>query len=323
MPIPFAMNPMGLSKGPRWILRDVPSLAVNLLKICYGKGLFVACGGTNNAYGIITSPDAITWTPRLTNTANSSMIGVDFANNQFIAVGHATASPYFTSIQPYNIWTSTDGITWNARQSSVSPTDYVGYLGGIAYGNNVYVAVGATSNNQGIAISTDAITWTRSESPNIGNPIYDIAYANNTFVIVSDYIETSPNGTTWTRRSSPLSPRVTYNRVRFLNNQFIALSREAGNVSNRIATSPDGITWTGKNMVDSQYYYDISYGNGLYMLVGLTSVPTWSSPDLINWSRHSVTPTGTISNLTGITYAQDKFVAVGSPSAGRVYTMDW
>jgi hypothetical protein len=79
------------------------------------------------------------------------------------------------------IVTSTDGITWTVRSSNV------GSWYGIAYGNNLYVAVGSAPAV--IVTSPDGISWTKQTNPD-GIPVYllNVFYSTekNMFIIIGD-----------------------------------------------------------------------------------------------------------------------------------------
>ena len=83
---------------------------------------------------------------------------------------------------------------WTSRTSGAA-----GYLCGIAYGNNTYVAVGYNA----VLTSTDGAAWTSQTS---GTPAYlrGAAYENGTFVAVGEMgtVLTSSDGTTWTDHTS-------------------------------------------------------------------------------------------------------------------------
>jgi hypothetical protein len=165
--------------------------------ITYGNGLFVVVGngGSNR---LMTSTDGISWTLRSVLGNDDSWNSVAFGNNTFVAVsttggqrnmystdgiswtGSATiigtkvifANGKFTTGRNY----STDGITWTASDLGVSPSQ-------LAFGNGIYTGLILASSN-GIAISTDAITWERITIPAL-NTWNALTYANSKFVALS------------------------------------------------------------------------------------------------------------------------------------------
>ena len=77
---------------------------------------------------ILTSPDGVTWTTRISGTSYG-LNGVTYGNNTFVAVGGST------------ILTSPDGVSWTIRTSGTSYG-----LNGVTYGNNTFVAVGGSDH---------------------------------------------------------------------------------------------------------------------------------------------------------------------------------
>jgi hypothetical protein len=165
--------------------------------INYGNGLFVVVGnGGGNR--VMTSTNGVSWTLRSVLDNNDSWNSVAFGNNTFVAVstsggqrnmystdgiswtGSATiigtkvifANGKFTTGRNY----STDGISWTASDLAVSPAQ-------LTYGNGVYVGLILASSN-GIALSTDAITWERVTIPAL-NTWSALTYADSKFVALS------------------------------------------------------------------------------------------------------------------------------------------
>lgn len=109
-----------------------------------------------------------------------------------------------------------------------------------------------------------------------------ISYGNGLFVVLSwsGAIITSPDGETWTLRSTPGIPEghsLTGDSVTFGNGMFVAM------ISGFAATSPDGITWTLRTMPSVATWSLVTYGNGLFIVVSLEGHTT-TSPDGITWT---------------------------------------
>src|ERR1039457_1858839 len=116
--------------GTNW---SVNSVGDNLLyDVCFGNGLYVAVGYSyyGTPYGVIlTSPDAINWTPRTSNSQNllfNFLWGATYGAGQLVAVGDSGI-----------ILTSPDGVNWIQRNSGTR----IG-LWSVAYGDGTFVAVG-------------------------------------------------------------------------------------------------------------------------------------------------------------------------------------
>lgn len=95
------------------------------------------------------------------------------------------------------IWSSTDGVWWNNLPSTTSGAQY----NALAFGNNLWVCVGATGN---IYTSTDGKYWTARPSPlsdvTYSGPIKSVAYNPNTGLWVyagTRCLGCSTDGITW------------------------------------------------------------------------------------------------------------------------------
>ncbi|MBF0099347.1 MAG: hypothetical protein HQK77_00415 [Desulfobacterales bacterium] len=236
----------------------------------------------------------------------NSLRAITHAINKFVAVGE-----YGTII------TSADGITWVNQISGTSDT-----LNEVTYANNLFVAVGGDYDRGTIVTSPDGITWNQQIS-GISDILNEVTYANNLFVAVGgDYgrgtIVTSPDGITWTeqiQKSGSLFELI------YTNRQFVAIGGYSGKYGSfgMISTSPDGITWSDR-FNTSAVLYKISYVNNCFVVLGLRYVPSTSSSvgvytsiivtsfDGITWNEQIF---GTSKLLYGITYCNNKFVAVG------------
>jgi hypothetical protein len=106
-------------------------------------------------------------------------------------------------------------------------------LNAVAYGHDLFVAVGGT-----IVTSPDGVSWVeRSSGP--APWLYSIAFGNNQFAAVGDgdTILTSSDGINWTNRSSGLENSL--RSVAWGGGQFVTVG-----LSGVIETSPDGVNWT-------------------------------------------------------------------------------
>lgn len=134
-----------------------------------------------------------------------------------------------------------------------------------------------------------------------GADIYSLAYGAGVFVAVGQAgkVATSPNGITWTQRTSGYSANL--NGVAFGDGLFVAVGQfDSGNPANAVLTSSDAVDWTLEEGGESSglpgTLNGIAYGNGQWLAVGnagmwITSDPTdpdaWSEEnDEIKWAAH-------------------------------------
>ena len=273
-----------------WHLRNQDS---DLSSITYADSEFVAVG---NSGTIITSPDGKTWTLQTSqvNTGPNALYGIIYADSEFFAVG-----------QSGTILTSPDGKTWTTQ---TSPTNMS--LQGITYGNNEFVTVGQDGT---ILTSSDGTTWDTQVSGTT-NSLFGITYGNGKFVAVGDsgIILTSSDGKTWT---SQIYGMYTIFSITYANNEFIAVGTNGA-----IITSPDGTTWTLQSSGTTNPLFGINYVNNTFIVVGGNygrSEIILTSPDGIHWATQ-LYKTNFNMQLTGITYGNSTFIAVGE--AGAILT---
>jgi hypothetical protein len=280
-----------------------------------------------------------TWISRTSGTTKE-ITKIIYINNQYVALGwtDSTAGASFTSSNGIT-WThsssgipldsssrkpiSLSGITYGFNQylavasypgtSLTSPNGTSWTVAGIipffvldvTFGNNLYVAVGtnAAFSSGSICTSPDGITWTARTSGTI-NSLYKVAYANNLYVAagVQGTILTSPDGITWTTRTS--KPGANLSGIAYGNNQYVVV----GNSSSYF-TSPDGITWTART-TPYQALIGITYGNNEFVAVGGAG-KIYTSPDAITWTAR-ISGFSTNYNFNSVIYANNQYVAVGT-----------
>ena len=79
---------------------------------------------------------------------------------------------------------------------------------------------------------------------------------------------TSPDGITWTIRSSAADNN--WLSVIYGSGLFVAVANTT--VGNRVMTSPDGITWTIRSSAADNNWSSVTYGNGLFIAVANSGV---------------------------------------------------
>ena len=167
----------------------------------------------------------------------------------------------------------------------------------IAFGNGTWVAQSQSSS--AVATSPDGITWTARTSTMGGAS--SMAYGAGLFVAIQGggtAIATSPDGITWTNRTGAIAAASVF----FLNGQFVS----GGN--GVMQTSPDGITWTART-VSAGGWFNITYGAGLYVAFSNDTVSYANyitSPDGITWTTRT-SPLG-FYTLAGAAFGNGTFV---------------
>ena len=261
--------------------------------VAYGKGVFV----TTVAQTIYTSSDGALWTASSTGPARN----IFFCNDLFIA------SVWYLG-DYVGIITSADGLTWSGAVSGLRS-----FPAAVAYGNNVFVAVGQEGDGyydgdarwiHCIYSSTDGLAWTErsiSIKPNA------MAYGKGIFVGVADHaFVTSSDGIEWTER--PVGVRIDgISAMAYGNGVFAAVGSYG--TKGVILTSPDGVTWTDHSSVAFSGLMGITYGRGMFVAVGyFGNIVT--SPDGETWTVTKVSAP-LYSWFSDVAYSGEKFVVVG------------
>jgi hypothetical protein len=126
-------------------------------------------------------------------------------------------------------------------------------------------------------------------------------------------------GFTW---ESALSvPTGEWVSVAYGNGTFVAVS-STPNSTQAIMTSPDGLTWTLQTTPAGKTFSRITYGGGLFVVVGSQNVVSTSqimtSPDGITWTVQ----THPSCNLASIAYGNGIYVVINQGSGGSASTND-
>lgn len=136
----------------------------------------------------------------------------------------------------------------------------------------------------------------------------DVIYALSLFVAVADEgIMTSPDGITWTSRSTAAAPKS----VAFGNGVFVAVGENSGE-SHAVFTSPDGITWTEVSN-PAERWDCVRFGNGLFVACSTNGTTIFTSPDGVTWTQR-VKPNSTVQR--GLAYGAGKWVIMGDDGEG-------
>ena len=268
--------------GTTWTPRYTPGGRFGWRSVCFGydtngNPLFVAVASSNGTGGrVMTSPDGITWTQRNAIVNTYDWLSVCYANGTFVATGYNSVNT-----SGYVMY-STNGISWTTGASAGGYPFATQTFYSVIYGGTRFVAVGSDY----AIYSTDGINWTRSLTIPTGgtsqNGWRDIAYGNGLYVAVSgspgsatqgtggqnliSRVMTSPDGNTWTSRSSP--DNASWYSVAFGGGVFIASG--INGIGSRTMSSTDAINWVLRPSVnDTLFWRKICYGNNLF--VGVAS----------------------------------------------------
>jgi len=177
----------------------------------------------------------------------------------FVAVTHV-------GLNPATIWRSTDLVTWTGVLLTVK------VLLDIAWGNGVFVAVGASGH---CYRSLDGITWVRTHEfvvDGAPNNLRRVRFLNGLFVAVGipNTIMTSPDGLTWTTRTVGLGEisDIAWSGERW----FASYPRDFNSTNwGRYASSTDLVTWVEHSIPAIVVRQDLTFSikhtpRGLFIL---------------------------------------------------------
>ena len=296
----------------------------NIPTSCYGVDFTINAYGDSSSTPLAlfnsTSTDAVVYNNNGTFQKGKGSTGLT------VSSGSGTFTITFTdpvaqssSVFKLTIRSGIDQTSWVARTSAAD-------LGwdSVAYGNGIFVAVGAAAGYgfAGVMTSPDGITWTSRVAAISGATWGGVTFGNGIFVAVSSCcgigngVMTSSDGITWTSRNSVASQSDNWNDVTFGNGLFVAVADDR---TYRVMTSPDGITWTARTAAAANSWRSVTYGDGLFVAVGYSgsSNGVMTSPDGITWTARVSAENN---SWRGITYANGLFVAVSTDGVNRVMT---
>ena len=283
----------------------------SLLPLILSSGLFISClytgpdgelpstsvlaslaGISSTASTTTSETDPTPTTDTTPTTPTSSTI------SRFVAVGASGIAMYSDDA----------GVTW----TDSSPGG--GQIEDIAFGNNVYVAVGAGGR---ILWSADAASWTEVTPAVTANTLNGVTFGGGRFVAVgnSGTALYSTDGNSWTVATTNLGTNK-INKVAYGSGTFVAM----GGLGDA-HRSTDGDVWTSQVVAGTptkgMEYLAFAAGRfiGASEDTGNNNHRTWWSTDAgVTWNLVEVTTqkTSVQGFATGISYG-----------AGRWFTYEW
>jgi hypothetical protein len=139
--------------------------------------------------------------------------------------------------------------------------------------------------------SPDGVTWTLRTTPSIGysRPAWSPTLGRLVAVGTNSVI-TSPDGITWTTRTAAAANAWVNVCWAAGLNLFVAVAQDG---ASRVMTSPDGITWTARTAAAALLWQAITWSPERALLVAVANVGTTSimtSPDGITWTARTGGP---------------------------------
>jgi hypothetical protein len=246
-----------------------------------GPRIWVGVGGNGRR---VTSVDGVTW-------SNEQTFGGADDSNLFRSVGYG-AGTFVALGGGLNglLYWSADGVAWN------DVGDNVGWFGGVAYGNGIFLAVGA---NGRYLTSNNGRNW-GSGDVDFMQHFRAVAFGNGEFVLVGE----EGRRTSTTDGSSFTTNVLGGDRltgVVFTGDRFVAVG-----LNGRRVVSLDGENWMfDQTASDGLGFFDVAFGEGVVIAVG-GSGTVYSTDGGQTWSQDRNAPL-----MNAITYGNGIFVGTG------------
>ena len=262
-----------------------------------------------------TDSNSATWLNATSGVVNSTWNSICWNGSIFCVVARSGAT---TNQQ---VMISSNGRIWQNAISGVPDSSWVS----VCWGNNMFCAV-ANSGTQRVMTSLDGQTWTgRVSNPSDSNWT-SITWGNNLFCAVADSgtlrVMISYDGITWTGIASN-PPSNNWTSITWGNDIFCAV---ANNSTNSLMTSSDGISWTYDKDINNPWNYVCWHKFKNLFMVLSTKTGSYGSKFMISlpnygrflyreesyWYTQSLTTNTSVSSLSSITWAGDRFCAIGT-----------
>jgi hypothetical protein len=283
--------------------------------LTYVGSLAVASANTNTntaGYGVIS------YTISQTGYGYTSIptVTVTDPNAAFVAISQATNSAAYSTDQ---------GATWTATSGNTGKTN----LNSMAYGNNLYIAVGGTTSASAVSFSPATLsttTWSDQSSNITANSSgYGyIAYGAGVFCAIGGTISSfmAADPTKW--YAGATLPSKTWASVTYGNGRFVALASD-GTVCYTTNWQTGGWTITPSYAANNTWvttvnnplfangvttWSRIRYGQGLFIAIATSSQACATSPDGVNWTYYS-TGMPSSSNWLGLAFGNPVNATLG------------
>ena len=312
-----------------------PTGTITNYYLCTASGTFSGSGPTfqtgSASNGTVTLQYVATLAvavPNLTNNGISSFTvsqtGYGYSSTPTVTITDPQAAfvaiSSATNAGAYNLPT-TLGSAWTSTFSNTGFTD----LKSLAYGNNLFIAVGGTTTTPSAASlsgNPSTASWiSRSSAITSGVTYSSIAYGAGVFCAVntSGTVNSwTTNATTWT--SGAALPSKTWAGVAYGNGRFVTLASD-GTVCYTLnwgpstawtaASTPSWTTVSGAGLGATTTWSNIRYAQGQFIAIATSSQACATSWDGINWV-YRATGMPSSSNWTGLTFGNPQSATLGA-----------
>jgi hypothetical protein len=288
----------GTPAGILWKVNHLAAATNNLNGVaCNGSGRMVAVG--DNGTILVSSNSGQSWAS-VGQPAPFHLGSVTWTGTRWFAAGglqDETAA----------IMESPDGANWSTTCLGVPHALF-------ATAANPETAV-ALGEEETVARSDNFISWRTSTDG--GDIFQGCVWTGSQFVAVgkSGLVKTSPNGISWTRRSSGLSSNMRIKSIAWNGSDtLVAVGLNKNSRKPLILTSPDGIRWEKISTANQPNYSleSVAWTGTAFVAVGeKRNILTSANGD--SWQRHKAP--GDAEALRGVCWNGSRLVAVGTGGA--------
>ena len=268
----------------------------NLYGITYANSKFIAVG---NKGRILYSDNGSSW-DNGTSGINTRLNEVTYASSisKYVAVGHSGKIIYSSNGSSWDnaTWDKTSTIYGIAYKSSTNYLNIVG-SGNAAYSTNgsswttvtsgtLYDACQGGGTFLGVGTSGDidystnnGVGWSDANNIPTNKTLYGCAYGNSTWIVVGrdGSVLKSTGHEDWSGSLTNPTSLSLYSVIYAGSNKFVSVGYKIV-----MSTSNGGSSWDIHNT--SLTFYDITYGNSLYVAV-TTKEKIYTSTDLSTWTK--------------------------------------
>lgn len=204
------------------------------------------------------------------------------------------------------IVTSDSGINWTLR-STPTGAKLSGIAATLKFG---FVVVSSSGGGDTVLLSADGLIWSAPATTGITIGLNDVTGFGNTLISVgcNGSIFTSPNGVSWTQRTSGGVCVNAIKRAGLTSVQYITVGQNG-----TVYTSPEGLSWFPQTSGVTTWFRDLAAGCSKIVAVGDGGLIV-SSTDGVHWA----TADSVGINLNAVICSGDSFVAVGD--SGAIFT---
>ena len=291
--------------GKNWDVGIITSTALSYKDIAYKGDIYVA---VSDAGYISTSTNLASWSTYNEEPYDFTAVGI--GGTAIVVVGHnGTAIRSYTGTQAS--WFDSPVFysrTYNNINFSYTLiSSFTRQLNAVAYGNDIFVAVGTGGTTVVTEMGSSGIgtAWVVRSTP-ITSALNGITFGLGGFITVGNAgrILSGSDGYVW--NEVPSSGVVTTENlydVSYENDKFIAVGENG-----TIIYSTNGSTWTQATTNVTTNLYSVTYTDNVYVVTGENAL-VLNSIDGINWNIRSAAISTTLNKI--IPYS-DGVIGVGS-----------